>query len=157
MVVATDGGVPPLSATALVNLTITDVNDNSQVFTLPSCTATVREDALQGASVLQVSANDVDYSVSSLVRYSIRAGNDDHCLTIDDHTGIITVVKKLDREKVAQYQLTVGGRELGSPSNTAITQVTIQVGDINDNAPKFTQDNYAVIVQIWRKKRRRKR
>lgn len=53
-VVATDGGMPPLSATALVNLTITDVNDNSPVFTLPTYTATVREDALQGASVVQV-------------------------------------------------------------------------------------------------------
>ncbi|XP_050721222.1 fat-like cadherin-related tumor suppressor homolog [Eriocheir sinensis] len=146
-VVATDGGVLPLSSTALVNLTITDVNDNSPVFTLPSYTATVREDALQGASVVQVSASDIDYGVNSLVRYSIRAGNDDHCFTIDDHTGIITVIKKLDREKVAQYQLTVGGRDLGSPSNTAITQVTIQVGDVNDNAPKFTQDNYTVIVQ----------
>lgn len=53
-IVATDGGSPPLSATALVNLTITDVNDNAPVFTLPTYTATVREDALQGASVVQV-------------------------------------------------------------------------------------------------------
>lgn len=55
-IVATDGGTPPLSATALVNLTITDVNDNSPVFTLPTYTATVREDALQGASVVQVTS-----------------------------------------------------------------------------------------------------
>lgn len=53
-VVATDGGTPPLSATALVNLTITDVNDNAPVFTLPTFTASVREDSLQGASVVQV-------------------------------------------------------------------------------------------------------
>ncbi|MPC18301.1 Protocadherin Fat 3 [Portunus trituberculatus] len=52
-IVATDGGTPPLSATALVNLTITDINDNAPVFTLPRYTATVREDALQGASVIQ--------------------------------------------------------------------------------------------------------
>ncbi|XP_050707145.1 fat-like cadherin-related tumor suppressor homolog [Eriocheir sinensis] len=146
-VVATDGGVPPLSATALVNLTITDVNDNSPVFTLPTYTATVREDALQGASVVQVSASDVDHGVNSLVCYSIKAGNEDHCFTIDDDTGIITVIKKLDREKVTKYQLTLGARDLGTPSNTAMAQVVIQVGDVNDNAPKFTQDNYTVVVQ----------
>lgn len=53
-VVATDGGTPPLSATALVNVTITDVNDNAPVFTLPTYTATVREDAPEGVSALQV-------------------------------------------------------------------------------------------------------
>lgn len=51
-----------------------------------------------------MSASDVDYGVNSLVRYSIRAGNEDHCFTIDDDSGIITVIKKLDREKVRNYE-----------------------------------------------------
>nr|XP_027212848.1 protocadherin Fat 3-like [Penaeus vannamei] len=55
-VVATDGGTPPLSATSLVNVTITDVNDNTPVFSMPSYTAAVREDALRGSSVIQVMA-----------------------------------------------------------------------------------------------------
>ncbi|XP_071532452.1 fat-like cadherin-related tumor suppressor homolog isoform X3 [Panulirus ornatus] len=146
-VVATDGGTPPLSATALVNLTVTDVNDNAPVFTMPSYTATVREDALQGYSVIQISASDVDSGVNSLVRYSIQAGNDDHCFDIDRDTGIVTVLKKLDREKVEKYQLTVSARDLGSPSNAAVAQVDLIIGDVNDNDPIFTQDNYTVVVQ----------
>ncbi|KAK8746436.1 hypothetical protein OTU49_017016, partial [Cherax quadricarinatus] len=146
-VVATDGGTPPLSATALVNLTITDVNDNAPVFTLPSYTATVREDALQGASVIQISASDIDAGVNSLVRYSIQGGNDDHCFDIDHDTGIVTVLKKLDREKVGKYVLRVSARDLGTPSNAATTQVELIIGDVNDNHPIFTQENYTVVVQ----------
>ncbi|XP_042241898.1 fat-like cadherin-related tumor suppressor homolog isoform X2 [Homarus americanus] len=62
-------------------------------------------------------------------------------------TGIITVLKKLDREKVGKYVLTVSARDLGSPSNAAVTQVELIIGDVNDNSPIFTQDNYTVVVQ----------
>ncbi|XP_064099968.1 fat-like cadherin-related tumor suppressor homolog isoform X2 [Macrobrachium nipponense] len=146
-VIATDGGTPPLSSTALVNLTLTDVNDNAPIFTLPSYTAAVREDALQGASVIQISASDVDAGINSLVRYSISDGNDEHCFHIDQDTGIITVLKKLDREKIGEYDLQVSARDLGSPPNTAVTQVKITVTDVNDNPPIFTNSNYSVIVQ----------
>ncbi|KAK4302799.1 hypothetical protein Pmani_025146 [Petrolisthes manimaculis] len=146
-VVATDGGTPPLSATALVNLTVTDVNDNAPVFTLPTFTASVREDSLQGASVVQISASDIDSGVNSLVRYSILDGNQDHCFTIDEDSGIVTLMKKLDREKVGHYQLRVGARDLGTPSNTAMAQLEVTVVDVNDNPPIFTQDNYTVVVQ----------
>lgn len=54
-VMATDGGAPPLSATAFINITITDVNDNPPVFTVSAFTAVIREDTVMGASVVQVS------------------------------------------------------------------------------------------------------
>ena len=54
---------------------------------------------------LQVSANDVDYGVNRLVRYSIKTGNDNYCFAIDDDTGIITVIKRLDREKVIYMKI----------------------------------------------------
>ncbi|MPC45193.1 Protocadherin Fat 1 [Portunus trituberculatus] len=96
---------------------------------------------------MYVSANDMDSGVNSLVRYSIKAGNDAYCFAIEDDTGIITVIKNLDREKVANYQLTVSAWDLGTPTNTAVAQVVIHVSDVNDNSPIFTQDNYTVVVQ----------
>lgn len=54
-VMATDGGAPPLSATALINITIKDVNDNPPVFIMSTFTAVIREDTVLGASVMQVS------------------------------------------------------------------------------------------------------
>ena len=54
-VIATDGGTPPLSATSLLNVTITDVNDNPPVFSLSSYVTSVKEDEQPGRSILQVS------------------------------------------------------------------------------------------------------
>ena len=51
---ATDGGSPPLSDMAAVNVNVTDVNDNSPVFSQSTYTAVVGEDAEPGKTVLMV-------------------------------------------------------------------------------------------------------
>lgn len=52
---AIDGGVPPLSNIATVNITVTDCNDNAPIFTQASYSARIREDAQIGDKILQVS------------------------------------------------------------------------------------------------------
>lgn len=51
---ATDGGSPPLSDMATVNINLTDVNDNKPVFSQDIYTAVVSEDAELGRTVLMV-------------------------------------------------------------------------------------------------------
>lgn len=51
---ATDGGVPPLSNHATVNISITDSNDNAPIFIQMPYSATIREDAQIGDKILQV-------------------------------------------------------------------------------------------------------
>lgn len=51
---ATDGGIPPLSNHATVNISVVDKNDNSPVFSQTSFSATIREDAQIGDKILQV-------------------------------------------------------------------------------------------------------
>nr|CAD7397014.1 unnamed protein product [Timema cristinae] len=53
---AVDGGLPPLSNHASVNITVTDSNDNPPVFNQTSYTVYIGEDAPIGAKVLQVSS-----------------------------------------------------------------------------------------------------
>lgn len=52
---AIDGGTPPLSNVATVNITVTDCNDNAPVFNQISYSARIREDAQIGDKILQVS------------------------------------------------------------------------------------------------------
>ena len=54
-VVATDGGTPALSSSAVINVTVIDVNDNAPVFSERHYESFVAEDALVGEQVLQVS------------------------------------------------------------------------------------------------------
>lgn len=51
---ATDGGSPPLSDMATVNINVTDVNDNAPVFSQRIYAAVVGEDAELGKTVLTV-------------------------------------------------------------------------------------------------------
>lgn len=51
---AVDGGVPPLSNIATVNITVMDCNDNAPVFLHASYSARIREDAQIGDKILQV-------------------------------------------------------------------------------------------------------
>lgn len=52
---AIDGGIPPLSNIATVNVTVTDCNDNAPMFSQPAYNARIREDAHLGDKILQVS------------------------------------------------------------------------------------------------------
>lgn len=51
---ATDGGTPPLSDIATVNVNLTDVNDNRPIFSQDVYTAVVGEDAELGRAVITV-------------------------------------------------------------------------------------------------------
>lgn len=51
---AVDGGTPPLSNMATVNITVTDCNDNAPVFSQVAYSTRIREDAQIGDKILQV-------------------------------------------------------------------------------------------------------
>lgn len=61
---ATDGGEPPLSNHATVNVTITDINDNAPIFLQNSYSAIVNEAALNRERLIQVWRTRVEVSFS---------------------------------------------------------------------------------------------
>ncbi|KAF2974856.1 hypothetical protein EK904_011613, partial [Melospiza melodia maxima] len=52
----------------------------------------------------------------------------------------------LDREKAAEYNITITAKDSGSPPLSAVKHILVQVSDVNDNAPKSSQDSYDVYV-----------
>ncbi|KAF2353703.1 Cadherin, partial [Trinorchestia longiramus] len=144
---ATDGGVPPLSATALLNLTVLDTNDNAPSFTQQAYTGRVSEGAPLGEYVAQLSAHDADSGDNGRLAYSITGGNEGGHFAVNARTGALTLADRVDRETAAQYSLEVTVRDRGSPSLSSSVSVAITVGDINDNPPHYDQPAYAAIVQ----------
>ena len=57
---AKDGGSPPLSNHATVNITILDANDNKPIFTQLSYSASINENSPVGTSIVTVTATDLD-------------------------------------------------------------------------------------------------
>lgn len=144
---ATDGGTPSLSDVATVNINVTDVNDNTPVFSQDTYTAVISEDAVLEQSVITVLADDADGPSNSHIHYSIIDGNQGGPFTIDPGRGEVKVTKLLDRETISGYTLTVQASDNGSPPRVNTTTVNIDVSDVNDNAPVFSRGNYSVIIQ----------
>ncbi|XP_075972507.1 FAT atypical cadherin kugelei isoform X2 [Anticarsia gemmatalis] len=144
---AIDGGTPPLSDLATVNVSVTDGNDNAPRFSQASYGARVREDSAVGARVLQVVADDADSGANGRVTYSIARGDRDSRFSIDADTGYLAVAAPLDRETAPAYVLEVHARDHGLPALEATALVNIEVVDANDNPPLFAQTNYSAVVQ----------
>ncbi|XP_061073753.1 protocadherin Fat 4 [Conger conger] len=135
---ARDAGLPPFSSYAEIHINISDVNDNSPVFTQSVYWCETLENSLAGP-VCGVSAVDADSGVYGKVQYSILSGNADNTFTIDSDTGILGTVKSLDREKISDYNLTIQAADEENDVNTDTAVVLVVVLDVNDNAPRFSQ------------------
>uniref|UniRef100_A0A6Q2Z7J2 Protocadherin-16 n=1 Tax=Esox lucius TaxID=8010 RepID=A0A6Q2Z7J2_ESOLU len=139
-VTALDGGSPPLSSTAIVEVTLLDVNDHSPRFTSSSYTTELSEDLPIGSLVLQVTATDLDEGSNSQVLYFLTRGSQGMFM-VDQHTGRVITAAPLDRERTSSYTFDICATD-SSPADprNATATVSVHVQDVNDNAPFFIQD-----------------
>lgn len=129
----------PASDSTIQRINITDVNEQP-FFSTPcarsnSCLFVVTENQPAGAFVGVVMADDPDRSTvaNGMLSYTILNST----LFAIDSNGNITTTGELDRETTSSYSLTVRVQDAGSPSLSALTEVIVVVGDVNDNAPVF--------------------
>uniref|UniRef100_A0A663EHS2 Cadherin domain-containing protein n=1 Tax=Aquila chrysaetos chrysaetos TaxID=223781 RepID=A0A663EHS2_AQUCH len=132
----TDQGSPPLSATAIVRISVTMADNSHPKFTLKEYQAEVNENVDIGTSVISLSA----ISQSTLV-YEVKDGNVDGVFTINPYSGVITSQKALDYERASFYQLIVQATNMAGMASNAT--VNIQIVDENDNAPVFLFSQYS--------------
>ncbi|XP_059483774.1 fat-like cadherin-related tumor suppressor homolog isoform X2 [Neocloeon triangulifer] len=144
---AIDGGNPPLSNYATINITVTDSNDNAPIFNQVSYSARIREDAQVGDKILQVVANDLDSGANGEVSYSIENGDRHEQFFMDKKSGYISVSKQLDREMISSYVLEIQAKDHGQNQLSSTVMVNIDISDANDNPPLFSQMNYSAFIQ----------
>lgn len=132
------------SDSAVVEIQVTDINDNSPDFASSSVTKSVLEDAEVGFNVTAVLATDKDSGFNKEIRYSLRGG--EGSFSIDPVSGMVSLAGALDRETKAEYSLLVVAEDQGRPARSATATLTVQVSDINDNAPKFSVAEYQVEI-----------
>ncbi|XP_055053276.2 protocadherin Fat 3a isoform X1 [Misgurnus anguillicaudatus] len=144
---ATDGGTPPLGAVTMVNINLTDVNDNAPMFSRDAYSVSIIEDANIGDTVVKVTAEDIDSQANGDILYSIVSGDRENQFFIEPITGQIKVNKQLDRETMASYSLSVRALDSGTPAMSSTVQVNIDISDVNDNPPTFTPANHTAVIQ----------
>ena len=98
VVVARDNGSPPRMARCLVDITITDINDNPPIISPLSYHVNVSEAALDGLLLTTVKATDRDTGVNGQLIYSFIGDISGYIFTINADTGEIYLNGSLDYE-----------------------------------------------------------
>lgn len=138
---AQDSGPTPLSSTTQLHLVLLDQNDNTPTFSQESYHISISEDLPPEAEVLQLSAFDPDEGPNGDVTYTLTEENRQGAFLVDPFTGVVRTTRSLDRESRAQYTLKAVATDSSTQAPlSSVASLTIQVEDVNDNAPICKQN-----------------
>ncbi|XP_075397802.1 protocadherin alpha-8 isoform X4 [Tenrec ecaudatus] len=144
---ATDKGHPPMAGHCTLLVKVLDINDNVPQVTLTSVSLPVKEDAPVGTAIALISVSDRDSGANGQVTCSLTPNAPFKLVSTFKNYYSLVLDSALDRESVAAYELEVTARDGGSPPLSATARVSVEVADVNDNAPTFAQAEYTVFVK----------
>ncbi|XP_061755529.1 protocadherin alpha-10-like [Nerophis ophidion] len=139
-ITATDEGSPPLSSTSLINVHISDVNDNPPHFSEPIINVYIKENSPPGSVIHRVTAVDDDIDQNARVSYAfVQSSTDSMPLTtminINSESGDIVSLHSFDYEKLKTFQFKVQATDSGVPPLSSNVTVNVFILDENDNSP----------------------
>ncbi|XP_030594789.1 protocadherin beta-16-like [Archocentrus centrarchus] len=125
---------------------VQDVNDNKPEINIMSKSTVISEDAKLNTIVTMINTEDKDSGengkvqclVNDNVPFSLRASSNNFYNLLTD--------SDLDRERASQYNITITCSDEGLPSLTSSVTITLQISDVNDNAPVFERTSYEAYI-----------
>ena len=145
IVVAEDHGEPSLESTAVVSVSIGNINDNAPVIDIiylnEEAPGRISEDAQVGQFIAIISISDADANGDATYEVVLSGDSERFGLTNQDNV-MHLVINSLDRESQAVYHLTVTATDDGTPRLSSQRTITLYVSDTNDNPPVFQQTTY---------------
>lgn len=141
--IATDQGIPNLSSTAHVWVSVIDMNDNAPKFEQPSYSCILSEHAERGQFVTVVTASDPDFIDHDSLIYKIAEGNELQTYNIDPITGVITLI---NMQNFAENRATILNVSVTDGVYTSFTRVKINISPGNLHNPTFSHLSYDVKV-----------
>ncbi len=135
-----------------VQITITDVNDNSPVFEYDLYQLNISEGHYSTRTVIgTVIAYDIDApnTVNSRIEYFLVDNADSNVLSavVDIISGQVSIIGTIDREHSNKYTLIVQAEDNGEPKPLSdSTFIDIYLSDVNDNAPQFSVKNLQTYI-----------
>uniref|UniRef100_A0A8C5DDV8 Cadherin, EGF LAG seven-pass G-type receptor 3 n=1 Tax=Gouania willdenowi TaxID=441366 RepID=A0A8C5DDV8_GOUWI len=115
-ITATDFGIPRLSGTTMVAITVSDRNDHSPMFEQSEYRETIRENVEEGYPILQLRATDADSPSNANIRYRFVGDSATvarAAFEVDPRSGLITTRGSVDREANEHYTLQVEANDQG--------------------------------------------
>ncbi|XP_063733005.1 protocadherin alpha-8-like [Eleginops maclovinus] len=144
---AADKGHPPSTAQCKVLVEVVDLNDNAPEITVTSLLSTVKEDAEIGTAIALVSVLDRDGGKNGEVKCEILNSVPFKLETNYKNYYSLVIGGALDRELISHYNITIRATDEGRPPLSATSVVIIQVSDVNDNTPVFSETVIHIYVK----------
>ncbi|XP_040429031.1 protocadherin beta-15-like [Cygnus olor] len=144
VVKATDGG--GLSAHCKVHVEVLDVNDNAPEIALTSLTASIPEDAPPRTVVALFSVRDRDSGDNGRTECAIEGDLPFSLTPTFDNYYELRTNAALDRERTAEYNITITSMDWGRSRLSSRESIFVQISDVNDSPPEFTENVYTISV-----------
>ncbi|XP_071087130.1 protocadherin-11 X-linked-like [Haliotis cracherodii] len=136
--IAEDGGAPPLSSSMDVQISITDVNDNSPVFSHSIYNVTIKENTNLEMVILQVTATDNDEGENGNVFYRLSSHQADEIhryFAMDVISGNMVLKQQLNSGHV---KVIIEASDQGTPPKISQAFVEVEILDTINNPPAVT-------------------
>ncbi|KTG47058.1 hypothetical protein cypCar_00009390 [Cyprinus carpio] len=157
VLIVTASNMAGQASNATITVTVLDENDNAPLFQQLRYHGSISEGAGLNSVVqsdngqpLVIRASDADRNHNALLVYQIMEESARRFFAVDAGTGSIRTIAQLDHETTPTFSFHVNVRDSGHPQLSAErpAEVTIEVQDVNDSPPKFSQDSYEAVLLL---------
>ncbi|XP_055033344.2 protocadherin gamma-A6 isoform X4 [Misgurnus anguillicaudatus] len=155
-VTASDSGRPPLISRKVLNVKVTDVNDNSPIFQNSVYNSFLLENNSPGVSIIKIRAHDPDENQNARISYILEESDligspVGTYVSVNTESGVVHAVRSFDYEQIKNFKITIKAQDGGSPPLCSNVTVNIFIQDQNDNAPQVlypVQSGGSVVAEI---------
>ncbi|XP_070819294.1 protocadherin beta-16-like [Chaetodon trifascialis] len=135
-----------LSDSSKVVIDVGDINDNSPVIKIISSSNSIGEDSRSNTVVAVMTVKDPDSEENGKVQCSINKNIPFTITSTSSNFYSLVTDSDLDRERASEYNITVTCSDEGVPSLSSSVTLTLQISDVNDNAPVFERSSYEAYI-----------
>ncbi|XP_053092833.1 putative protocadherin beta-18 isoform X15 [Pangasianodon hypophthalmus] len=136
-----------LSDSSKILVDVIDINDNPPIINIISRSDSVKENSSPNTAVAMISINDRDAGKNGQVICSITENLPYVIKSTGSGFYSILTESDLDRERESEYNITVMCADEGSPSLSSSVTLSLQISDVNDNAPVFERSFYEASIR----------
>uniref|UniRef100_A0A8C1PSU6 Cadherin domain-containing protein n=1 Tax=Cyprinus carpio TaxID=7962 RepID=A0A8C1PSU6_CYPCA len=126
---------------------VIDTNDNSPTINIISKSSQISEDSKTGTVLAILNIQDVDSNESGKVNCHLNENVPFVIQSSPDGFYSLVTDGDLDREHESEYNISVTCADEGVPSLSSSVILSLQISDVNDNAPVFDKSSYEASVQ----------